>query len=85
MLNKIKNIFFILSFLFFIIFITFFYFSEKNIRLTNKSRSFYVTKMNDNLQSIPLLENDTKNIILYNNGIEILEKKKYKFWSLIGK
>ena len=85
MLNKIKNIFFILSFLFFIIFITFFYFSEKNIRLTNKSRSFYVTKMNDNLQSIPLLENDTKNIILYNNGIEILKKKKYKFWSLIGK
>lgn len=86
MLNKIKNIFFILSFLSFIISITIFYFSEKNISLTNKSRSFYLTKMNSNLQDIPLLENDTKNIILYSDGIETFKKKKkkYRFWSLIG-
>jgi uncharacterized protein YxeA len=85
MVNKIKNIIFILFFLFFIISISFFYFSEKNIRFINKSRSFSLTKINHNLQNIPLLENDTKNIILYSDGIEIYEnkKKKYKFWSLI--
>ena len=85
MVNKIKNIFFILFFLFFIISISVFYFSEKNIRFTNKSRSFSLSKINNNLQNIPLLESDTKNIILYRDGIEIFEnkKKKYKFWSLI--
>ncbi|MDC0205537.1 hypothetical protein OAJ64_01850 [Pelagibacteraceae bacterium] len=42
--------------------------------------------MNSNLQDIPLLENDTKNIILYSDGIETFKKKKkkYRFWSLIG-
>ena len=78
MANKIKNIFFILFFLFFIISISFFYFSEKNIRFTNKSRSFNLSKINNNLQNLPLLESDTKNIILYSDGIEIFENKKKK-------
>ena len=87
MLKKIKNIFYVSSFFIFIILTTRFYFSDQNIRETNKSRSFYSAKLNSNTQNIPLLKNDTSNVIEYINDIEIYKnkKKKYKFWDLIDK
>ena len=87
MLKKIKSIFYLASFLIFIILTTRFYFSDQNIRETNKSRSFYSAKLNSNTQNIPLLKNDTSNVIEYINDVEIYKKKKkkYKFWDLIGK
>ena len=87
MLKKIKNIFYLASFFIFIILTTKFYFSDKNIKETNKSRSFYSAKLNNNTQNLPLLKNDTKNVAEYMNDIEIYKKKKkkYTFWDLIGK
>ena len=87
MLKKIKNILYLSSFLIFIILTTRFYFSDHNIRETNKSRSLYAVTLNNNTQNLPLLKNDTSNIIEYINGIEIYKKKKkkYTFWDLIGK
>ena len=87
MLKKIKNIFYLASFFIFIILTTKFYFSDKNIKETNKSRSLYSAKLNNNTQNLPLLKNDTNNIIEYINDVEIYKKnkKKYTFWDLIGK
>ena len=87
MLKKIKNIFYLASFLIFIILTTRFYFSDQNIKETNKSRSFYSVKLNNNSQNLPLLKNDTNNIIEYINDIEIYKKrkKKFTFWNLIKK
>ena len=87
MLKNIKNIFYLGSFFIFIILTTKFYFSDQNIRKTNKSRSFYSVKINNNTQNLPLLKNDTKNIIEYSNDVEVYKKKKkkYTFWDLIGK
>ena len=87
MSRKIKNIFYLGSFFIFIILTTRFYFSDQNIRETNKSRSFYSVKINNNTQNLPLLKNDTKNIIEYSNDVEVYKKrkKKYTFWDLIGK
>ena len=87
MLKKIKNIFYLASFFIFIILTTKFYFSDKNIKETNKSRSLYSAKLNNNTQNLPLLKSDTNNIIEYINDIEIYKKKKkkYTFWDLIGK
>jgi len=87
MLKKIKNIFYLASFFIFIILTTKFYFSDKNIKETNKSRSLYSAKLNNNTQNLPLLKNDTNNIIEYINDIEIYKKnkKKFTFWNLIGK
>ena len=87
MLKKIKNIFYLASFLIFVILITRFYFSDQNIRETNKSRSFYSVELNNNIQNLPLLKNDTNNIIEYINDVEVYKKKKkkYMFWDLIGK
>ena len=87
MLKKIKNIFYLSSFFIFIILTTRFYFSDQNIRETNKSRSFYSVQLNNNTQNLPLLKNDTNNIIEYINDVEVYKKnkKKYKFWDLIKK
>ena len=87
MLKKIKNILCLGSFFIFIILTTKFYFSDQNIRKTNKSRSFYSVKINNNTQNLPLLKNDTNNIIEYINDVEVYKKKKkkYTFWDLIGK
>ena len=87
MLKKIKNIFYLLSFFIFIVLTTSFYFSDQNVRETNKSRSLYSVKLNNDTQNLPLLKNDTSDIIEYRNDIEVYRKNKknYKFWDLIGK
>ena len=87
MVKKIKNIFYLVSFFIFIILTTKFYFSDQNIRETNKSRSLYSLKLDNSLQDLPLLKNDTNNIIEYIDDIEVYKnkKKKYTFWNLIGK
>ena len=87
MIKKIKNIFYIASFFIFIILTTSFYFSEQNVKSTNKSRSIYATTQKNNTQNLTLLKNDTNNIIEYRNDIEVYKKKRknYKFWDLIRK
>ena len=87
MLKKIKNIFYLFSFFIFVILTTYFYFSDQNVSKTNKSRSYDSVKLNNDTQNLPLLENDTINIIEYRNDIEVYKKNKknYKFWDLIGK
>jgi len=84
MLNKIKNIVYLFSFLIFIVLITKFYFSEENVKFTNKLRSTYSTTQT-NIESLAILKNDTINSIEYRNDIEMYEKrkKKYKFFDLI--
>ena len=87
MLKKIKNIFFLSFFFISIILTAFFYFSDQNVNKINKSRSLYSDKHDKDLQNLPLLKNDTDNIIEYKDGIEIYKKKKknYTFWDLIKK
>ena len=64
MVKKIKNSFFVVTFIMFI-FLTFqYYFSENNIKFTNKSRSSYYVKSEDDIMKLPLLKNNTNNIIL---------------------
>ena len=70
MLNKIIKIFFLLLIFIFFSLITRFYFSEKNTILTNKSRSSYAINEAD-LNNLPILENDTNNIIIYRGKVRI--------------
>ena len=87
MLTKVKKIIFLASFFAFIFFSVNFYLSEENIIQTNKSRSSYAYELSNNNQSLPLLENDTNNIIEFTNDMEKFKKNKknYTFWDLIGK
>ena len=87
MVKKIRNIFYLGSFIFFIILIIFFYISEENIMSINKNRSInYLISQND-INNLPLLKNDTNNIIFYNQDIEDKQKKKKypKFFDLLKK
>ena len=78
MLKKIKNISFLFTLLIFIFLTTSYYFSDKNIININKSRSSYSLKDKNNL---PLLKNDTSNIIIYKSDLEDFKKKRKKrFW-----
>tara|TARA_B110000116_G_C16219105_1_gene308597 strand:- start:47 stop:313 length:267 start_codon:yes stop_codon:yes gene_type:complete len=88
MIKKIKEIFYITSFTMFFIFTALFYFSENNINNTSKSRAFYHSKLNVNIIiNLPLLKNDTENIIEISNDIEEFKKKKkkYLFFKLLQK
>ena len=81
MFKKIENVFFLISFVTFIFLVSKYYFSEQNIILTNKSRSSYSLLLREDLSNLPILENDTNNIIVYKNDLEKFKKKrKVRFW-----
>ena len=87
MVKKIRNIFYLGSFIFFIILIIFFYISEENVMSINKNRSInYLISQND-INNLPLLKNDTNDIIFYNQDIGHKQKKKKypKFFDLLKK
>ena len=75
MLIKIQNIFSLVSVLIFITLTASFYFSEQNIRATNKSRSFYAVKLLHDALKLPLLINDTDDIIEYRNDVQVFRDK----------
>ena len=78
MIRKTLNLIFFVTFFFLIFFVVKYYFSEKNIIYTNKSRATYNLYAGTNL---PLLKNDTDNIIIYKNDLEEFKKKRKKrFW-----
>jgi hypothetical protein len=87
MFKKIKNIFCLSSFLIFFILIIFYYLSPTNTEYTNKIKIFYSADLITNIKNLPLLKNDTNDIIEYTNDAEDYKnsKKKYKFWDLIKK
>ena len=78
MIKKIKSTFFLLFFLTFIFFTVKYYFSEKNILIVNKSRSTYALNLIEEQDNIPVLKNDTNNIIVYKNELEEFNKKRKK-------
>ena len=87
MFKKVVNLFFLLLFFIFTILTITFYFSDENVRKTNKFRSLYSINLNKMINNLPLLKNDTSDIIQYKNDVEIYKKKKknYIFWDLLEK
>ena len=78
MFFKIKNTFFLVSFFIFVFFTTKHYLSDENIIFTSKSSSSYSLFINKHL---PLLENDTNNIILYRKDLDNFKKeRKERLW-----
>ena len=78
MIKKYINLSILLFLLLFIFLISKYYFSEANIILTNKSRSSYSLKPLIDFNNLPLLKNDTNNIITYIDDIEKFKKKRKK-------
>ena len=78
-------------FLILFIVILFFYFtfikyiSDENIKKINLNRLNIEEKIEKGFSDLPILENDTNNIIEFNSGINTENQIKRNFWDLIKK
>lgn len=85
MLNKVLTIFQFLIIISFFLLTNFYYFSDKNVEKINKNRVNLSSKISKSLDELPVLINDTNNIIEYQNNDTNLEKiKKRSFWDLLN-
>ena len=78
MIKKIINIFLLISFFSFFFLITKHYFSEENIVFTNKSRSSFLWARIEGSENLPLLKNDTNNVIINITDLDEFKKKRKK-------
>ena len=81
MIKEIKYLVFIIIISLFLFFTIRYYFSDNNEKRNYRSLNQINQKLNNYAKKLPILENDTQNIIQYveqNNT-----KKKYKFWKLL--
>ena len=81
---KITNFIFLIFVILFFVSIFKFYFSNKNIKLINTNRLNSKDIIKSKTLDIPILENDTQNIIEFNSSFsdEIKNDKPRNFWNL---
>ena len=84
-MNKIINLFMLLLVAIFIITISKYYFSNKNLDSRSYNRSNIDEILKEKIADLKVLENDTNNIIEFNNSLEgeTNEEKKRNFWDLL--
>ena len=83
MLKEIKYLIFLLFISFFIIFTGKYYFSDDNKKNSFRSLSNIDKKIKIYSEKLPVLENDTKDIIQYVEKSNKDKKKKFNFWKLL--
>ena len=83
MLKEIKYLFFILIITLFLFFTGKYYFSNENIKNSYRSYKNIDQKIKDYSKNLPLLKNDTENIIEYVKQTDKKKKKKFNFWKLL--
>ena len=83
MLKEIGNVAYLLTIFFFIFFVIKFYLSEDNVKWSNKVMLQYQNILDKKFISLPIIKDDTNDIIEYTNEIENFKNKKQrKFWDL---
>ena len=83
MLKEIKYLFFIIVILLFIFFICKYYFSDENIKKSYRAYKDIDEKIKIYSKKLPVLENDTQNVIEYVKQTNKKKKKKFNFWKLL--
>ena len=83
MLKKIKFFFFVFIICFFLFFTTKYYFSDLNKKNSYRSFNSIDKKLNVYAEKLPVLEDDTKDIIEYVEESNSKKKKKFNFWKLL--
>jgi hypothetical protein len=86
MFKEIYKVVYFIIILLFVYLLFAIYFSEENIKKIKKNRVHIENSFKDYLSNLPILENDTSDVIIYNSS-EFLEKKikKRKIWKLLKK
>ena len=83
MLKEIKYFIF-LSIICLFLFLTIkFYFSDINKKNSYRSLNSIDEKIKIYAEKLPIIENDTKNIIEYTEQTNTQKKKKFNFWKLL--
>ena len=83
MLKEIKYLIFIVIISLFLFFTGKYYFSDENIRNSYRSYKNIDEKVKIYSKNLPLLKNDTENIIEYVKQTDKKKKKKFNFWKLL--
>ncbi len=83
MIKEIKYSIFLLIIILFIFFSVKYYFSETNKKKSYRYLNNIDKKINSFAQKLPILEDDTKNIIEYIEQSNKKKKKKFNFWKLL--
>ena len=84
MMNKIISFVVVIMVLSFFGFSFNYYISDKNINIVKNNRENLVSKILESTSALPLLPNDTNNVIEFNSGFEDSNKQNFKrsFWEL---
>ena len=84
---KILNIIMFLLIIIFIFNIFNYYSSNKNVDTKNYNRKNIDQILKEKIIDLPVLKNDTNNVIEFNNSLKdgIEENKKRSFWDLLKK
>ena len=83
MLKEIKYFIFIFIICLFLFLTGRYYFSDVNKKNSYRSLQNIDQKINTYSKNIPILEDDTKNIIEYVEQSSTKKKKKFNFWKLL--
>ena len=83
MLKEIKYLIFIVIISSFIFFTGKYYFSDENIKKSYRSYKDINEKIKIYSKDLPILENDTKDVIEYVKQTNKKKKKKFNFWKLL--
>ena len=83
MIKEIKYFIFFLVIILFIFFSIKFYISDVNKKKTFRNLSSIDKKINVYKTKLPIISNDTDNIVEYLNNEDNSNKKKYYFWDLL--
>jgi hypothetical protein len=83
MLKEIKYLIFIIIISLFLFFTGKYYFSDENIKKSYRAYKNIDEKIKVYSKDLPILENDTQNIIEYVKQTNKKKKKKFNFWKLL--
>ena len=83
MLKEIKYLIFVVIIILFLFFTGKYYFSNENIKNSYRSYKNIDEKIKIYSKNLPLLKNDTENIIEYVKQTDKKKKKKFNFWKLL--
>ena len=83
MLKEIKYLIFIIIILLFLFFTGRYYFSDENIKKSYRSQKNIEEKIKVYAKNLPILENDTNDVIEYVKQTDKKKKKKFNFWKLL--
>ena len=83
MLKEIKYLILVIIIFLFTFITTKYYFSDTNKKMSYRSLNRINEKINSYVEKLPILDDDTKNIIEYVEQSNSKKKKKFNFWKLL--